>query len=427
MNNTYRDQFLMASNDWVCEACSIDIRYVAKKNGDKQQLLTASIVVAPLPSTVDMSFSLETSEICAGQIQLSGLSKYKLLEILNRAVKGKLEINGLSLQLFCDSEYDYHSDLSHSDIWFTELKLQVIGSRDATLPLSHIDACKVDDALRKCSPPFDGLADLTGWLGLKNPLLSHECPSIIISVLPPVDIDFVESNLDKDVLNLHLNSHPNFDLSSLTVAIRAVPGTGLKSRKQVTSEFKWKSASKGVRKGAARIRLVNADSALAMFVIGDITVRRQWFLDPTKSSNSRLVTVQHFDKELRKIKAALFESTDSARFELGVAALLFLLGFSSSVQLEDDSPDIVVTTPGIPLFIPPNKSNDSNLISTPFLSTIYIRNTLTPIKLTFSPVSTCLTCKFTRKYSLWYLLAYTNNSPTVVHRPFFFLEITACF
>jgi len=224
-----------------------------------------------------------------------------------------------------------------------------------------------------------------------------------------------------------LHNTANFDLSSLTVAIRAVPGTGLKSRKQVTSEFKWKSASKGVRKGAARIRLVNADSALAMFVIGDITVRRQWFLDPTKSSNSRLVTVQHFDKELRKIKAALFESTDSARFELGVAALLFLLGFSSSVQLEDDSPDIVVTTPGIPLFIPPNKSNDSNLISTPFLSTIYIRNTLTPIKLTFSPVSTCLTCKFTRKYSLWYLLAYTNNSPTVVHRPFFFLEITACF
>jgi hypothetical protein len=42
----------------------------------------------------------------------------------------------------------------------------------------------------------------------------------------------------------------------------------------------------------------------------------------------------------------VLESSESARFENGVAALLFLLGFTPSVQLETDAPDLIVTTPG---------------------------------------------------------------------------------
>lgn len=190
------------------------------------------------------------------------------------------------------------------------------------------------------------MIDLTGWLGLKNPLHSSESPSINIRVLPPVDIIFHGSILDKDVLNLLIYAHPNFDLSRLDLAIRAVPGIGVKSRKQVTSEIKWKRIRKGKREGVARILLDKADSVLTMLMIGGITVRRQWFLDAAKSGNNRLVAVQLFDKELRMIRTALFESGDPTRFEMGVAVLLFLMGFSSAVQLENDSPDIIVTTPG---------------------------------------------------------------------------------
>lgn len=346
MSNSYKEQFLKASEDWVCDACSIDIRYLAKKDGDIKYLVAASIGISPLPPTDDLEFCLETSDICAGQIQLSGQDKEDLLEILEQAAQGKLKANGLSLELFCDREYGYHSELSYGDKWFTELKLQVNGGRSTALSLSHIDACKIDDALRQCSPPFDGLADLTGWLGLRNSLQTHDSPSINISVLPPVDLNFHASSLEKDVLKLKLYAHPNFDLERLDVAIRTVPGVGVKSRKQVTSEIKWKSAKKGVREGQARIRLDKADSVLTMLVIGDITVRRQWLLDPTKSGNNRLVSVQLFDKELKMIRNALFESADPTRFEMGVAALFFLMGFSSVVQLENDSPDVVVTTPG---------------------------------------------------------------------------------
>jgi hypothetical protein len=102
----------------------------------------------------------------------------------------------------------------------------------------------------------------------------------------------------------------------------------------------------GRREGSATIALRNADAALVMLSVGSSTVRRNWFLDPTKARNNRLLAIQHFDKDLRMVRQAVLESADSAKFETGVAALLFLLGFSPAVQLETDAPDLVVTTPG---------------------------------------------------------------------------------
>jgi hypothetical protein len=45
------------------------------------------------------------------------------------------------------------------------------------------------------------------------------------------------------------------------------------------------------------------------------------------------------------VRQALFESTDPSKFEQGVAALLFMLGFAPALPIETNSPDIVVATP----------------------------------------------------------------------------------
>lgn len=92
--------------------------------------------------------------------------------------------------------------------------------------------------------------------------------------------------------------------------------------------------------------LENADSALVILMVGSATVRRQWLIDPTKARNNRYLAVQHFDSDLRKIREAVLESSDSRRFEQGIASLLFVLGFSPIVQIETDSPDLIVSTPG---------------------------------------------------------------------------------
>jgi hypothetical protein len=303
----YKDQFLRAAEDWICDTYSIDIRYVARRNNEGIYLLAASVYLYPLPFTDSTSFNfkLETDEILGGQVQISDQKKEDVLKLIKNAAAGLLEVSGCIFALMSKRIYGYHSDMIYGDRWFSDLHLQVNGNQDSSIQLSHIDSCKIDNALRQSTPPFDGLSELTTWLGLKNPLQSHEPQSISIHVGPPVDLIFTGSNLNKDVLTLLLHAHPDFDLSRFELAIRAVPGVGIGSRKLVTSEIKWKPVKKGKREGLAKIKLKDVDSVFTMLTIGETTVRRQWFLDPIKANNNRLVAAQLFDNNLKQIKNAL--------------------------------------------------------------------------------------------------------------------------
>lgn len=88
------------------------------------------------------------------------------------------------------------------------------------------------------------------------------------------------------------------------------------------------------------------DAYLAMQALGDTTVQRHWFRDPSRTRNIRVVATQQFDTNLKMIRHALFEQNNSSSFETAISALLFMMGFSSAVQIETDSPDIIAITPG---------------------------------------------------------------------------------
>ncbi|MGH9895545.1 MAG: hypothetical protein ACREA0_26885, partial [bacterium] len=160
-----------------------------------------------------------------------------------------------------------------------------------------------------------------------------------------MDIIFDRCRLSADRLYLTLHAHPQFDVGQVHLAVRALPGEGLHGRRQVADHIVWHGVQEERREGVAEVELPKADSALTMLMIGADTVRRQWFVDPARAANHRLLAVQQFDKELRMIRQALFKSTDASRFETAVAALLFLLGLAPMVQLETDSPDLIVATP----------------------------------------------------------------------------------
>jgi hypothetical protein len=156
---------------------------------------------------------------------------------------------------------------------------------------------------------------------------------------------FEQSALAGDTFSATLYAHPKFDVQRVGLALRAVPGLALTERRQVAGEIKWSSVRNGRRTGIAKITLRNADSVLAMLLIGSSTVRRQWFLDPARARNNRFIAVGQFDRDIRMVRHAVLESPDSTKFERGAAALLFLLGFSPCLPLETDSPDLIVTTP----------------------------------------------------------------------------------
>lgn len=312
-------------------------------------LWDASIALLPLPATQDLSFQIDSTGLTVGQVQRVVHDKDELMELLREAANGTVRLSNEVLTLPSSGAYDFYSEMSHRERWFSELHLQIIGS-SRPIP-SSAELANIDNGLRLAHPPFDGLSDATAWLGLRSPMSAGEASSISIRVGPPVDLIFDRCALAEDRLHLTLNAHPEFDVSRVGLAMRTVPGNGLAARQQVANQITWNSEYGGRLEGVAHIDLQHADQVLVMLMVGSSTVRRQWFVDPAKARNNRLLAVQHFDRELKMIKQAVLESTESAKFEKGVAALLFLVGFSPVLSVETDAPDLIVTTPGGKLVI----------------------------------------------------------------------------
>jgi len=343
LSNEYKDYFLSASHDWVCNPYVIDIRYVVRKGTNDTRLLAASISLVPFPLPQDMSFKVETEEILAGQEQRSGTKK-ELLEILQSAAEGRVKADSHEFLLSSDTSYMYSADLVGDNRWFDQLNLRVTGaSPQAQSNPSYLLTRVTDNGLRRGSPPFDGLADLMAWLGLENPEIRHSQPTIDLRVFPPIDITS-DVSLSNNCLRLTMYSHTKFDRSTFSLATRTLPADGVKSRTHVTSQITWNTIDVNKLEGKVEVQFENSDNVQIMLMIGESTVRRQWIMDPARAENNRLVAMQLFDKNLRMVREA-FESSDSIRFEMAVGAVLFLMGFSSAVQLEKDAPDLVVSTP----------------------------------------------------------------------------------
>ena len=307
-------------------------------------VLDATLFLYPLPPERSDNFSIKAGNFCAGRQIFTRLKKAELLNRLSQAAKGIVDVHDLHLTLLHSTELNFYSATPGGDVGFHELHLTITGS---PLPaVSHSDLMSTENELRLATPPLDGLSDLCSWLQLSDTRTAGQASSISLRVGPPVDVIFDETQVKRNSLHLTLSAHSKFDINSLALALREFPGTGIETRKHVGDLITWKRSNKGRRAGILKLKLTNANSVLIMLIVGGRTVRRRWFYDPDKAVNSRYVATQLFDKDLKQLKLALLESTDSFRFEKGVASLLYLLGFASAIQIETQAPDIIVNTPG---------------------------------------------------------------------------------
>lgn len=341
VNEVIKTRFLDAAEEWICDGYSLDIRYLATVEQSKKRIWSALIDLRPLPAPKDLGFRIDSSLFAIGQIQTQNENKKSLLRVLSRATSGTIDLPEEAVMLPDDQALDFYSEMLDRDRWFGELHLHVSGGAQPVASALELGA--IDNVLRRSQPPFDGLSDAAAWLGVSASSGSTNRSSIALRVGPPVDL--FNGVLAEDILTLTLHAHPKFDVSRVGLAVRAVPGNLLDTRKQVADGIKWKRVQDGRRSGVVKIQLEHADNALMMLMIGDSTVRRQWFIDPHKARNNRLLAVQHFDVDLKMVKEAVLENSDSKRFENGVASLLFVLGFNPCVQIETDAPDLVVSTP----------------------------------------------------------------------------------
>lgn len=336
--------FLSAADEWICDDYSLDIRYIAIPGTDGPILISASVGFYPLQSKIDNSFGIQTPNIWVGQIQKYPVKKADIEQILRAAVDGSIALSEINLQLGGNTSFEYYSEMTNSNRWFSELHLRVSsGKIPMPSPQSRLE---MDNVLRTAATPFDGIQDVVTWLGIDAAALNGGQPAITIRVGPPVDLIFERSKLSDDYLSLEFHAHPSFNTKRMTLAIRGEPASGLSCRRQMAQSISWGQVADGKLIGTLKTPLPNVDSALTMMLIGQSTVRRQWFVDAARARNRRWMATQHFDADLQKVSNAVLAPVDSRKFEQGVASLLFLLGFSPVVPIETDAPDLIVTTPG---------------------------------------------------------------------------------
>ncbi len=338
------DRFRSAAFNWLCDSYSVDIRYIVLNIDGQDFIVSALIQMNPLPSTLDLGFKIGMAELSAGQCQFDGLSFPKVCSIIEDALKGKISVHGKQYALDAEKAYSYYSGIDARDQWFSDLNFKV--SANTQKNFQHIDFASLDSMLRSGEVPFDGLTEMATWLGLPRPDEWNRNPSIDIRIAPPADLIFNESSLSGDQLKVVLHARPEFDEKKLKLSVRAHPGEGLLSRQLVSSRVCWVSIDGAHKEGVLLIDLKHADSVLVMVTIGAITVRRQWFSDPIKARNVRLVATRQFDRDLKMLRSAVLDAQDSTKFEIGINAIFFLFGCSASVQSETDSPDLIAVTPG---------------------------------------------------------------------------------
>jgi hypothetical protein len=335
----------------MCDGYTVKISYVGCKAKDgermRAELWGAMVAVSGEPPREGIDFEIQIDDGVFGHTEYRVESRENLEAFLQNAALGILRVKDESYWLAADPKNTSFPPqrrfeiLSERDTWFSPLHYRARANFVAPFPTRNVYA--LDTALRRADPPFDGIADVAQSFGVNVAAALVE-PTISILVSPPADLVMESCRLSENTLTVVIHAHPNLDVARMDVSVRAVPGKNMRFRHRISDKFTWTDED-GRKTGVAIVNLEDANSALVMLVVGKHTVRRQWFVDSAKAPNLRYVAMNTFDKDLRRLKSALFDTDQSRQFEQAVAGLVFMLGFIPASPNESDAPDLIVVTP----------------------------------------------------------------------------------
>jgi hypothetical protein len=333
--------FRSSATEWLCDPYSVDISYTAVKDEGVNVILSCSINLWPIKPTKNSNFNLVAENFLAGRESISDIPLKELKKIIEQLEMGLLVINKQPFKLNGTGGFRYYSRMAANDRWFCDAHLAITG--DQRTPLSNFAISRINNSLRLNKRPFDGLEDLASFLDLQIPFHPDSQPKIEINISPPIDVITDESNLSKGSLTLVLHAHPQFNRGTANIAIQSFPASP-KDRKQLASLITWSIGEDGRQIGNLKIATENSFAVKIILMAGSNMVRRQFFEDFKKLPNRRLVSISHFDTDLKRLKQALL-SKDSTEFEIAVNCLAYMLGLSGSVINETNAPDIILSTP----------------------------------------------------------------------------------
>lgn len=338
--------FLADASQWITDPCSIDIRFAARKveAGGGWEILTAHIAIVPFPlvNSKNYEFSLEIGDFWFGQEQLHDVPVTLAQKLIQDACDGTIPVYGKSIATGPANKNYSRANLG--DEWYVSHAGLLIIAYPQPIGRPRVTSA-IDDELRRSSPPFDGLQDLLNWLSLANDFNDEGQIRLRINLAAPADVAMDRTKVENGKVQVTVIAHPELDPKSLHVAVRGAPPRGITSRMQIADKLTWEPPAEGKKFGSTIVDLPGVDSAQIMLAVGNQYVRRHWFVDPVRSQNERFLAMRLFDGNLKIVRRYLLDEHNPDKFELAVAALIFMMGFNSAVQCETDAADIVVITP----------------------------------------------------------------------------------
>ena len=269
--------------------------------------------------------------------------------MLEQLEDGKISLENLELTLESKYSLSYFTEMVSNDRWFCDAHLVTLG--DALDTFTTVEIAKINSELRLNQIPFDGVHDLFDYFSLQDCISAYKQPQIEIRISPPIDLISSQCHTSNGKFNLTLNAHPSLEIRNVSLAIRTFTSAtqSLPLRKQIAEHINWLQENDR-QIGKLEINIENAFTSQAILMLGTNTVRREFFEDIAKVPNRRLFTLSFFDKELKRLKLALYGS-DSDQFEKAVNSLAYLLGFSGCLMNETNAPDIILSSPNDNLVI----------------------------------------------------------------------------
>lgn len=292
---------------------------------------------------------LETSGVVAFQADIPG-GIDAVFGLLARVREGGLEIGGRRFQFPIENELSGHLEFLNplglrDGRRLTTLK--IYGARRGGL----FDRAKLDWELKAAEPPFDGLWDLLGEVGM--PIPEGDMCSMDVVLLNVAEVA-ASSSVAGTKATLDVIMSPRLSPRDMRIGYKVFQHRNLVRREsQAGTVLAWQERD-GMSVGRFELEVPEGAVLQVFLSYGHEAQQQYWMVDQNSLPNPRLSAYSLFDKDLEVLRDFLFESSQPRKnpqrdFEDGIAALLFILGFSNvnlgGMQRLQEAPDGLCCTP----------------------------------------------------------------------------------
>ncbi len=300
-------------------------------------------------TSINVMRELTTTEmVVAGRFRIADLG-IATDEFLKRALLGTVPTPAGDIR-FPPGEAGRYSAVFepfHQEGLRNQNRLSVLQFEGASVA-GYVDVLAVDWHLRAAPTPFHGLEDLLFSLNLGT-LKGHLSIEAVAFNVMLVDPDSV---VDGITARIQVRLAHGLPVDGARVGYRILDqGETVRRGSLSGADLQWTS-EQGYQVGHAEIEVPTAAVVQCFASFGEVAQHFYWITDPSTAQNARRAAFQVFDPQLEVLREFLSKQgrgQNSRDLEVGVAWLLWLLGFSvanlGGTAKTQDFADLVATTP----------------------------------------------------------------------------------